>query len=315
MTDGVRTGGDITLHGFPSFNLLSSYSSHTRSAASLFVLSTSIFTPPTPISAPVSKRSGIASRTPAPSPEVHSTLAIACRRKLILFNWVDGAWIAPPTEVTLPHQIRGMAFGETATGGRRIVAGFSTGDYGIVSLPALGTAKEAPTLGEPFTPTVPPLVASAAALALASSLSLSNAPSTGGSLAKAAGTGLIGLGGLAKATGLGALATFSLGAAKMEKNGVIMIPKIKREKSRKAAPGGKEEDAWMWGKEWGWNEEVDEDSEVLIVRESTSTPFPARPQADTDLKNRHCFANICYWSRETSIESFNVTRDRISLTG
>ncbi|KAI5477615.1 rab guanyl-nucleotide exchange factor [Pseudohyphozyma bogoriensis] len=262
------SGGDLTLHQFPNFELLSTFAPQTRASASLFVLSTIIRN-----ALPPPKRTS--TQPPSSAPEIHSTLAIACKRRLLLFSWIDGAW-NPPSELALPHQIRGMAFGEGEKQ-RKIVAGFSTGEYGIVSLPSPGKsapaggagagAGEGPTLGELFTPALPP-----ALLAAASATSTSAAPAQA---SKSAGLG--GFGGLAKATGLGALASLSsLGGVKVEKNVVVPIPQ-KVDKGKKVGDrgGNQEKDpaAWLSGKEWGWAEGQAGEQEVLLVRENLGLPL------------------------------------------
>ncbi|KAK4703357.1 Vam6/Vps39-like protein vacuolar protein sorting-associated protein 39, partial [Phenoliferia sp. Uapishka_3] len=287
------SGGDLTLHSLPSFDHLSSFAAQTRSAASLFVLSTIIRYPPAP---PRRSNSSIGHQGPPPpsAPEIHSTLAIACRRKLLIFSWIDGGW-NPPKEIALPHQIRGMAFGESEAS-RKLLAGFSTGEYGIITLPSLsdsvpvkigGAEQQAvPTLGDCFTPPIPPAVASAAAIAAAgpsvpSGSSLSSYGERFGGLAKATGTSLGGLGGLAKATGLGALANLSLGGNKLEKNGVVSIPRAAGRLKRVTGLKDKGGDpaAWLWGKEWGWAEErKEEEDEVLLVRENIALPLSVSGQ-------------------------------------
>ena len=71
-----------------------------------------------------------------------TTLAVGCRRRLVLFSWHDEEW-QDPTEVALPHQVRSMTFPTSDN----IFLGFSTGDYGVVSLATHGNAA---TLGELF---------------------------------------------------------------------------------------------------------------------------------------------------------------------
>lgn len=262
----------MTLHSLPTFALLTSFASQTRAAANSFILSTHIH-----YSLPPSKRSNPSAPTPAPSPsapEIHTTLAIACRRKLLLFSWIDGTW-NPPMEVGLPHQIRGMSFGEMGQS-RKIVAGFSTGEYGIVTLPPLspGTGDAGiAVLGELFSPPVPPVVLASLATVSPPSGGLGALGSYGerlGGLAKA-GTGM-GFGGLAKATGsvmgLSALGGLSLGGKKVDKNGVVLVPRGSRNRFGKAGDKG----AWLTSKKFGWEEDEKEDEgEVLAVRESEST--------------------------------------------
>ncbi|ORY62729.1 hypothetical protein BCR35DRAFT_308965 [Leucosporidium creatinivorum] len=251
------SGGDLTLHSLPTFALLSSFSAQSRGAASLFALSTYIHQPP----AAPPRRSNTSRAAPmAPSsPEIRTTLALACRRRLVLLAWIDGAW-QTPSELALPHQIRGMAFDE-----RKIVAGFSTGEYGIITLPAAkAAASEAPSLGELFTPTMPAVEKAKAIPA--------------------------GLGGLGNVMGLGALGGLSLGAKKLEKNGVVAVPRAGKGKAKD--DGGKSSDgatsgAWLWGKEWGWEDEEKEketkEGEVLVVRENIAIPLTSsgKPRTST----------------------------------
>lgn len=103
---------------------------------------------------------------------------------------------------------------------------------------------------------------------------------------KAGGTGKTGqgsssLGGLSNfglsgvGAGLGALSGLALGK-KLEKNGVVGVPRLKgrgklpiRSASGVPPESEKGEDDWLWGKEWGWEEETPEDDrEVLVVRDS-----------------------------------------------
>ncbi|GAA5871131.1 hypothetical protein JCM1840_007600 [Sporobolomyces johnsonii] len=234
------SGGDLILYSLPDLSLLSSFATQTRGTASLFALSTEIHHP---------------SSTSPGIPEIHTTLALACRRRLILLSWVDGTW-NPQVEVSLPHQIRGMAFE-----GRKIVAGFSTGEYGIVTLPPLEGkgAGEAPVLGELFSLPLP----------------IAEKPT------KTGVPGLGGLGGLGLGAGLGALSGLALGK-KLEKNGVVGVPKAKGKGKmpQQSVVGAGEpenaEDAWLWGKEWGWEDENQEkEGEVLVVRDNIALPLSA----------------------------------------
>ncbi|GAA5922564.1 hypothetical protein JCM1841_006202 [Sporobolomyces salmonicolor] len=232
------SGGDLILYSLPDLSLLSSFATQTRGTASLFALSTEIHHP---------------SSTSPGIPEIHTTLALACRRRLILLSWVDGTW-NPQVEVSLPHQIRGMAFE-----GRKIVAGFSTGEYGIVTLPPLEGkgAGEAPVLGDLF------------------SLPLPIAEKT----TKAGVPGLSGLGGLGLGAGLGALSGLALGK-KLEKNGVAGVPRAKgkakmpQQIAARAREPENAEDGWLWGEEWGWeNENQEKEGEVLVVRDNIALPL------------------------------------------
>ncbi|GAA5999473.1 Vam6p [Rhodotorula paludigena] len=221
------SGGDLALHSFPDFAVLSAFSSQTRASASLFALSTTVH--------------HVSSSSDAPGiPEIHTTLAIACKRRLLLLSWVDGTW-NPQQEVSLPHQIRGMAFE-----GRRLVCGFSTGEYGVVTLPSPAGegANAQPALGDLFSLPMP----------------LAERPSRGA------------LGGL----GLGALTALS---KKLEKNGVVAVPKPSHKGKlphRNALTESEKSDvakAWLWGKEWGWPDEEDKDGEVIVVRENVALPL------------------------------------------
>lgn len=215
------------MHSFPDFALLSSFASQTKASASVFALSTEVH------------HAAANADFPRAVPEIHTTLAVACKRRLLLLSWVDGTW-NPQTEVSLPHQIRGMAFD-----GRRLVAGFSTGEYGVVTLPALDGegAGQAPTLGDLFSLPLP----------LAERPSRTSVP------------GLGGLGGLGNVVSLGTLNALS---RKLEKNGVVRVPRPTR-RQRPGPSEAKLESDWLWAEEWGWQQEKpDEAGEVLVVRDS-----------------------------------------------
>lgn len=182
---------------------------------------------------------------------------------------------------------------EGVGGGRKIVAGFSTGEFGIITLGTLNSTTSggnytAPgsiaTLGELFTPNIPTSVLPSLSLppisltnssipttttnsGMTSSLSLSSL-SLGtygerlGGLAKATSAGLGGglvLGGLAKYGGLGMIG----GGKKVEKNGVVSIPRRKGKEVERSGAG-----SWLSNKDWGWEEEGDAEGEVLVTRES-----------------------------------------------
>ncbi|GAA5890028.1 hypothetical protein JCM6882_009206 [Rhodosporidiobolus microsporus] len=251
------SGGDVSLYSFADLALLSSFTAQTRGTCSLFSLSTSI-------------------RHPASSqfPQIHTTLALACRRRLLLLSWTDATW-NPLVEVSLPHQIRGMAFTEE---GSKIVAGFSTGEYGIVTLstPDEEGGKATADLGELFTAPFPVAVE----------------PKTGSLRGAASLPGFGALGGLGSAVGFGALPG-ALGK-KLEKNGVVGVPKRvgKRDGKGKGPArnaGGKEEredeaTSWLWGKEWGWDdEEAGGKEEVLVVRDNMALPLDShgKPRPST----------------------------------
>lgn len=135
------------------------------------------------------------------------------------------------------------------------MAGFSTGDYGIVTLPSARPAPgEVPTLGELFSPNMP---------------AVEKAKPSASSL-----------GGLGNVMGLGALGGLSLGAKKLEKNGVVAIPKPSKGKGKAEGPDKDRTSAgaWLWGEEWGWDDDGPEvrEGEVLVVRESKFALVPSR---------------------------------------
>jgi hypothetical protein len=244
---GTRcTGGDVSLYSFSDLSLLSSFTAQTKSSCSLFSLSTSL------------------RQTSSSSlPQIHTTLLLACRRRLLSLSWTDGTW-NPLVEVSLPHQIRGIAFVDE---GRKAVAGFSTGEYGVVTLssPEGGAIGGKVELGELFSAPFPVPAAEPAKLA--------------GSLRGAASLpGFGAFGGLGNAVGLGGLPG-ALGK-KLEKNGVVEVPKrVGKGKAKSRNGGGKEKDGsektdWLWGKEWGWSDDEEAgEGEVLVMRDSASFHF------------------------------------------
>lgn len=258
-------GGDLTLHSLPDLNLLSSFAPQTKGAGSNFALHTEI-------------RHGV--EVEGGVPTIRTTLALACKRRLILLSWVDGTTWNPLVEVALPHQIRSMAFIDTSAAGpstaaagtepTKIVAGFSTGEYGIVTLPTpdIKGAIKSPVLGDLFSLPIP--LAERNATPTASGAQPSSSATRAAGLATGLGGGLRSLGG---ALG-GAL------ARKLDKNGVAKVPRVPRRPLYRRGPGGAEskgeddEDVvkrWLWGEEWGWTDEATS-GEVLVVRDSKSLP-------------------------------------------
>lgn len=245
------SGGDVYLYDLPTLSLIMSLSTQTRSAASLFLLST--LSP---------RASSAASDTDETGSTIRTILAVACRRKLILFSWIDGIWITP-IELALPHQIRGM---DTIMkdGEMKIVAGFSTGDYGIVS-----TSRA--SLSELFTPSIPSSILSASMTSNVTA-STSNTPTNAGGSALERLGGLAKVsGGLAKATGtamglssLGSIANLSLSTKKIEKNDVIALGHNGRIKGKER----EKRNQWMFGKSRRWEEDRGEDNEVIVIRDS-----------------------------------------------
>ncbi|BGP41330.1 Vacuolar morphoproteinsis protein 6 [Rhodotorula kratochvilovae] len=253
------SGGDLTLHSFPDLAVLSTFASQTRGTASLFALCTEIHHPASSSAAP-----GI--------PEIHTTLALACKRRLLLLSWVDGTW-NPQVEVSLPHQVRGMAFDS-----RRLVCGFSTGDYGVVTLPSLDEdgSKMHPVLGELFNL---PLV-------LPERPSQSSVRGLGGFTT-----------GLGNVVGLGALGAL---AKKLEKNGVVGVPRLSRkgklpQRSASGVPDKQDDGkAWLWGKEWGWEDEEVTDGEVFVVRDNIALPLLSSGRPRPSLPSGNPAPSITY---------------------
>jgi hypothetical protein len=261
-------GGDLTLHSLPDLNLLSSFAPQTKGAGSNFALHTEI-------------RHGVEAEGGVPT--IRTTLALACKRRLILLSWVDGTTWNPLVEVALPHQIRSMAFVDASAGGTstaataaeptKIVAGFSTGEYGIVTLPTpdLKGAIKSPVLGDLFSLPIP--LSERNATTTASGAVPSSSATRAAGLATGLGGGLRSLGG---ALG-GAL------ARKLDKNGVAKVPRVPRRPLYRRGPGGVESKGeddenvvkrWLWGEEWGWTDEANS-GEVLVVRDSESLPANA----------------------------------------
>lgn len=263
------SAGDLTLHSLPDLSLLSSFAPQTRGGGSTFALHTEI------------RHEPAASATPQPPPPtIRTTLALACKRRLILLSWVDGTTWNPLVELALPHQIRGMAFVDAADsssdpttngsnsdgGATKLVAGFSTGEYGIVTLPTpdVKGAIKAPSLGDLFSPPIP----------------LSE-PKPAASARTGLTTGLSGLRNISGALG------GALGGRKLDKNGVAKVPRVPRRAVRRGVQGVDEKEdevlqRWLWEKEWGWTDAQREEGEVLVMRDSESAAGSYRAAHWTD---------------------------------
>lgn len=252
-----------------TFAPLSSFAPQTRAAASLFVLSTTVRHASTAPAVPSTSKNAIGDS----SPEIHTTLAVACRRKLVLFNWIDAAWIAPQ-EVNLPHQIRGMAISETSNG-KKLVAGFSTGEYGIVSLQTASRTRDSvqATLGDLYNLPQPTIIPSSTSNSGASTpLGLGALGSYGERLGKATG-------GLAKVTmNYAALGNLSLGAKKFDRNIVVAIGKGADKGKQVASDTIANPAGWLWGRQWGWDSDDQQaEGDVFVARDSTFSS-PVVPQ-------------------------------------
>lgn len=251
-------GGDLTLHSLPDLSLLSSFASQTRGGGSTFALHSEI-RPPRSAQPPGPQQPAPPSASSRDEPPtIRTTLALACKRRLILLSWVDGTTWNPLVELPLPHRIRGMAFvdQEDSTAETKLVAGFSTGEYGIVTLPTpdIRGPIKGPFLGDLFSLPIP----------------VAESKST-----TASRTSLGGLRNLGGALG-GAL------ARKLDKNAVVKVPRVPRPRggSRRRSGGvrdgpGKGDDQsavdkWLWQPLAEGGESSARDGEVLVVRDRES---------------------------------------------
>ncbi|KAM0791703.1 hypothetical protein ACM66B_003975 [Microbotryomycetes sp. NB124-2] len=228
------SGGDLTLHELGTYAQISSLSTHTKGAASLFSVATRSKGPGDNATSATSTR---------------TTIAVAAKRRLVLLNWVDGAWKSP-TELALPHQIRGMAFNES---GDKLLAGFSTGEYGVVTLSTPPSANQrgstAPVLGDLF------------------AVNMTDVLSGPGTEKMKHGSG--GLGSLG--SGWSAL---GLASRKLDKNDVLALSRSDNGKGKHRQNQIEAVDDWLWKREWGW-EDLDEgahQNEFLVVRENVVVP-------------------------------------------
>lgn len=183
---------------------------------------------------------------------------------------------------------------EQDTNQRKILAGFSTGEYGFITLPKLGSTGSNATLGALFHPTIPGSVLSEFTnLAAASSTTAVSNPAQnigGAPLSTASSTStlppsasysdrfgfaskltnlsnLSNLGNLS--LGLGGLGMgMGLASKKVEKNNVVALPGLKG-KGKEVKRNGRE---WMQGNNWGRSDDDNdgEDGGLLVIRESES---------------------------------------------
>lgn len=128
------------------------------------------------------------------------------------------------------------------------------------------------------------------------------------------------LGGLGSAVGLGGLPG-ALGK-KLEKNGVVEVPKrVGKAKAKSRNGGGKEPDedektSWLWGKEWGWSEDEEAvEGEVLVMRDSASRPLlPFRNTAHC-LPHRRCPPPYCLGQTSPCTLRLATTDSHLPLCG
>ena len=175
-----------------------------------------------------------------------------------------------------------MAFDQSGgTHARRLVAGFSTGEYGVVSLPPFadhqgqlpdGSALPAPTLGELFTPALPAAASLSASISTGGGAFAAAAEEKAGPVGSKAKAGALGgLGSVMSLSGLGAgFGGLNIGGKKVDKNGVVSVPKVGGKGKERAHQG---EASWLEGNEWGWEEEGNKEGEVMVVRESKHTAY------------------------------------------
>ncbi|MCO5565786.1 hypothetical protein L7F22_019461 [Adiantum nelumboides] len=69
---------------------------------------------------------------------VVTTLAVGCRRKLIVFRWVDGAFW-DTKEIHLPHTPRTLAFPTP----EKLFMGYTSSEYAILTIPLAATSSVA----------------------------------------------------------------------------------------------------------------------------------------------------------------------------
>jgi hypothetical protein len=65
-----------------------------------------------------------------------STLAVGCRRKIIVFRWVDGSFW-DTKEIQLPHTPRTLAFPSPTT----LFMGYTPSEYAILTIPLAASSS------------------------------------------------------------------------------------------------------------------------------------------------------------------------------
>ncbi|KEI41687.1 uncharacterized protein L969DRAFT_85502 [Mixia osmundae IAM 14324] len=127
-----RSDGNVQLYDLTTLDLQTSLGAQTKAQASLFRLATQARSQPvTPAKAsPVAKgKARAAAQSQAEEIVLWTTLAVTCKRRLLLLRWRDGQW-QEPLELSLPHQVRSMTFPNPET----LFLGYSTQTYGLVKL-------------------------------------------------------------------------------------------------------------------------------------------------------------------------------------
>lgn len=164
------------------------------------------------------------------------------------------------------------------------MAGFLAGEYGVVALspfpnqegrlPPDNGPLPPPTLGELFTPAVPLAAVVAEPIV---------PPGREQPKGKAAALGghLGGLGSVMSLSGLSTSFAAIGGGKKVDKNGVVAVPRTVGGKGKQVMKGELEGDGdWLRGREWGWEEDGEQaEGEVLAVRGEVLIPLNSSGKA------------------------------------
>lgn len=205
------SAGDILLHDLTSFKLQSTTSKWTKAQATTFAIHSSILRqnsqsiliiPPEINSLDQPPDSVIPpdGSDPVDVPFMLTLLAVPCKRRLVIFGWLDTQWLTPK-EISLPHQPRSLIFANPL----QLFIGYSTGDYASLGL-TVSVDAQIPVLHSLSDPFPSPYQ------------SRTTDPPTSSSAAGLVG----GLSGLAlKTTGLVSLGL--AGASKLAKNLVVRV--------------------------------------------------------------------------------------------